>query len=94
MKGAPIKIGKPVVSFCEAISSKSTQDCLSKSPNKHNRISMNAQPLNEEFAVAVDKSEINAEDDAKVRARTLSETWPEDWNVGDARSIWSVACTP
>jgi len=94
MKGAPIKIGKPVVSFCEAISQKSSQDCLSKSPNKHNRISMNAQPLNEEFAVAVDKSEINPEDDAKVRARTLSETWPEDWSVGDARSIWCFGCPP
>jgi len=94
MKGAPIKIGKPVVSFCEAISAKSSQDCLSKSPNKHNRITMNAQPLNEEFAVAVDKSEINPEDDAKVRARTLSETWPDDWNVGDARSIWCFGCPP
>jgi len=94
MKGAPIKIGKPVVSFCEAISQKSSQDCLSKSPNKHNRITMSAQPLNEEFAVAVDKSEINPEDDAKVRARTLSETWPEDWTVGDARSIWCFGCPP
>jgi elongation factor 2 len=94
MKGAPIKIGKPVVSFCEAISSKSSQDCLSKSPNKHNRITMSSQPLNEEFAVAVDKCEINPEDDAKIRARTLSETWPEDWNIGDARSIWCFGCPP
>jgi len=94
MKGAPIKIGKPVVSFCEAISSKSSQDCLSKSPNKHNRISMSSQPLNEEFAVAVDKGEINQEDEAKARARTLSETWPDDWSVGDARSIWCFGCPP
>ena len=94
LSGAPIKIGKPVVSFCEAISAKSSMDCLSKSPNKHNRITMNAQPLNEEFAVAVDKAEINPEDDAKVRARTLSETWPDDWNVGDARSIWCFGCPP
>jgi elongation factor 2 len=92
--GAPIKIGKPVVSFCEAISAPSSQDCLSKSPNKHNRITMSAQPLNEEFAVAVDKGEINPEDDAKIRARTLSETWPDEWNVGDARSIWCFGCPP
>jgi hypothetical protein len=51
---------------------------------------MSSQPLNEEFAVAVDKGEINQEDEAKARARTLSETWPDDWSVGDARSIWSV----
>lgn len=94
MKGAPIKIGKPVVSFCEAVSEKSSQDCLSKSPNKHNRITMTAQPLNEDFAVSVDKGEINPEDDVKVRARLLAETWPEDWNVQDARSIWCFGCPP
>jgi len=94
MKGASVKIGKPVVSFCEAISDKSSQDCLSKSPNKHNRITMNAQPLNEDFAVAVDKGEINPEDEVKARARLLSETWPEDWNVADARSIWCFGLPP
>merc|ERR1711990_799385 len=36
----PIKKGEPVVSYKETVSEESSQVCLSKSPNKHNRIHM------------------------------------------------------
>jgi elongation factor 2 len=48
MKGAPIKIGQPVVSFCETVTDKSEKTCVSKYPNKNNRLYMKAQPLGEE----------------------------------------------
>jgi len=45
MSGVPIRVGRPIVSFCETVTDKSTMTIISKSPNKHNRIYMNAEPL-------------------------------------------------
>merc|ERR1711988_671757 len=57
MKGTPIVKGDPVVSFRETVAEESDRMCLSKSPNKHNRLYMRAQPLTEELALAIDKGE-------------------------------------
>merc|ERR1712196_359039 len=54
MKGTPIVKGDPVVSFRETVTEESDRMCLSKSPNKHNRLYMRAQPLGEELSLAND----------------------------------------
>merc|ERR1712196_124529 len=54
MKGTPIVKGDPVVSFRETVTEESDRMCLSKSPNKHNRLYMRAQPLGEELSLAID----------------------------------------
>merc|ERR1719323_1772460 len=41
----PIKQSDPVVSYRETVSEESNQMCLSKSPNKHNRLFMKAVPM-------------------------------------------------
>lgn len=41
----PIKKSDPVVSYRETVNEESDQMCLSKSPNKHNRLFMKAQPM-------------------------------------------------
>jgi len=43
--GCPLKFSPPVVSFRETVVAESTEMCLSKSPNKHNRLYMKAVPL-------------------------------------------------
>merc|ERR1711943_141875 len=48
MKGTPIVKGDPVVSFRETVTKESDRMCLSKSPNKHNRLFMRAEPMGEE----------------------------------------------
>jgi len=50
----PIKKGDPVVSYKETVDNESTQVCLSKSPNKHNRLHMTAGPLDEELATKIE----------------------------------------
>jgi len=92
MRGAPIKIGKPVVSFCETIKSNTSVTCLSKSPNKHNRILMECEPLSEDFCNAVDRGDILPEEDQKQRARKLADDY--GWDIGSARRIWSFGCPP
>jgi len=81
-----------VVSFCETVKEKSSMDIISKSPNKHNRIYMNAEPLGAEFCQGLDKGEIVPEEDMKTRARKLADNFK--WDVSDARKIWSFGCPP
>merc|ERR1711981_533818 len=53
----PIKKGDPVVSYKETVTDESTQQCLAKSPNKHNRIFAKACPLTDELSQAIDDDE-------------------------------------
>jgi len=92
MKGAPIKVGKPVVTFCESVSAESERQCIAKSPNKHNRIYMTAEPLGDEFSNAVDAGEIQVDGEPKVRARYIIDTFK--WDKSDAIKIWSFGCPP
>jgi len=45
-----IRQGNPVVTYKETITEESNQMCLSKSPNKHNRIFLKANPLGDELS--------------------------------------------
>jgi elongation factor 2 len=92
MKGAPVKVGKPVVSFCESVSAESERQMVSKSPNKHNRIYMTAEPLGDEFSTAVDDGSIAISGEVKVRARFICDTF--NWDITDARKIWTFGCPP
>ena len=51
----PLKKSDPVVSYRETVSEPSSQICLSKSPNKHNRLFMTAGPLPDGLAEDIDK---------------------------------------
>lgn len=82
----PIKKSDPVVSYRETVSEESDQMCLSKSPNKHNRLFMKAQPMPDGLAEDIDDGNVNPRDDFKSRARYLSEKY--DYDVTEARKIW------
>ncbi|KAF0269331.1 hypothetical protein FOG51_02929 [Hanseniaspora uvarum] len=84
--GIPLKISPPVVAYRETVEAESSQQALSKSPNKHNRIFLKAQPLDEECALAIEDGKINARDDIKARARIMADEY--GWDVTDARKIW------
>jgi elongation factor 2 len=92
MKGAPIKMGRPVVSFSETIANETSQTCMGKSPNKHNRLYLTAEPLGEEFCKGMDDGEIEVDGETKLRARLLADEY--GWDVGEARKIWAFGCPP
>lgn len=50
----PIKKSDPVVSYRETVTEESDQMCLSKSPNKHNRLFMKATPMPDGLAEDID----------------------------------------
>jgi len=92
MKGAPVKISEPVVSFCETVTGETDIDCISKSPNKHNRIYMRCEPLSEELVAAIDGGDISENQEMKIRARLMADEY--GWDVVEARKIWSFGCPP
>jgi len=87
MGGAEIKVSEPVVSFRETVIAESSEVCLSKSPNKHNRLYVVARPLEEGLAEDIDNNKITPRDEPKARARELAEKY--NWDVAEARKIWS-----
>ncbi|KAI8833251.1 P-loop containing nucleoside triphosphate hydrolase protein [Chytriomyces cf. hyalinus JEL632] len=84
--GVPLRKGDPVVQFRETVQAESSITCLSKSPNKHNRIFMKALPMTEELSTAIESGKVNPKDDFKIRARILADEF--EWDVTDARKIW------
>jgi elongation factor 2 len=86
MNGAPLKISEPVVSFRETVTAPSSIQCLSKSPNKHNRLFCKGAPMPEELSIDIEDGKAGPEADMKVKARYLADTY--EWDVAEARKIW------
>merc|ERR1711871_832002 len=86
MKGTPIVKGNPVVSFRETVTVESEKMCLSKSPNKHNRLYMKARPMGTELCEAIDKGDVSSTGEPKARGRFLADNF--EWDVNHARKIW------
>jgi len=82
----PLKKSDPVVSYRETVSEESDQVCLSKSPNKHNRLYMKAVPMPDGLPEDIDKGDINARDEPKNRGKILADKFGYD--VNEARKIW------
>lgn len=84
--GIPLRISPPVVAYRETVEGTSSMTALSKSPNKHNRLYLTAEPISEELAQAIETGKIGARDDFKARARIMADEF--EWDVTDARKIW------
>jgi len=85
--GTEVKVSDPVVSFRETCIEKSSQTCLSKSANKHNRLFVEAEPMSAELCDAIDEGEIKAGADQKLQGRKLADEF--GWDVSEARKIWA-----
>jgi len=85
--GAPVEIGNPIVSYRESMSEQSSQTCLSKSPNKHNRLYVIGYPLGDDVNNEIDDKKIDPKADPKLRARYLADK--HEWDVTEARKIWA-----
>merc|ERR1712223_265136 len=83
----PIKKSDPVVSYRETITEESDRMCLSKSPNKHNRLFMKAVNMADGIAKEIDDGTIFPRQDVKIRGRLLADNY--EWEIGEARKIWT-----
>merc|ERR1712198_158209 len=82
----PLKKSDPVVSYRESVSEESNQMCLSKSPNKHNRLFMKAINMPDGLAEDIDDGKVTPRQELKIRARYLADKY--EFDVTEARKIW------
>jgi len=82
----PLKKSDPVVSYRETVTEESSQMCLSKSPNKHNRLFMRACPMPDGLADDIDNGEVSNKQDFKIRGRYLADKY--EYDITEARKIW------
>lgn len=76
----------PIVSYCETVQATSNQVCLSKSPNKHNRLYMTAEPFADGLAELIEAKKLGPRDEVKDRANVLAEKF--GWDKNHASKIW------
>merc|ERR1711992_384398 len=79
-------VSDPVVSYRETVTETSSVTCLAKSPNKHNRLYLIAEPMSDELCAAIEDGSCGPKAEAKERARTMREKF--DWDENAARKIW------
>merc|ERR1719236_57097 len=76
----------PVVSYRETVGGESNTTCLAKSPNKHNRIYLTAEPMSDDLCKEIEDGKLGPKAEAKERARMFREKF--DWDDTEARKIW------
>lgn len=75
----------PIVSYRETVNELSAT-AMAKSSNNHNRIFVTAEPVTEDFSVAVEAGEIPMRD-LKERIKVLADKF--DWDKTEAGKIWA-----
>ena len=88
-----IKKGDPVVTYKETVNEESSQMCLSKSPNKHNRLFCKGRPIGDKLSDAIEAEEIGPKNEAKERSKMLMDPEFVDeeyvWEKDDTMKIWT-----
>jgi len=85
--GTEVNVSDPVVSYRETCMGQSSQICLAKSANKHNRLFLTAGTISTELCLAIDEKEIKPGADQKVQGRKMADEF--GWDVSEARKIWA-----
>ena len=81
-----IKISEPTVTYKETILAKSSMECMVKTPNHHNRLYCQAEPLTDLLSESIEKSLITRNEDAKLRSKKLVEEF--QWEKEASMKIW------
>ena len=84
--GIEVVASKPIILYRETVSKKG-RVFEGKSPNRHNRIYMQVEPLEEEIIELIRKGELFNEMDRKQIAKILRE---HGWDADMARSVWHI----
>ncbi|KOS13637.1 p-loop containing nucleoside triphosphate hydrolase protein [Malassezia pachydermatis] len=82
-----IKISDPVVKFCETVLETSAVQCYADTPNKQNRLTVIAEPLEKELADDIEQGRVDIDLPPKQLARVLQDRY--GWDALAARSVWA-----
>jgi len=82
-----VKVADPVVSFCETVVETSSLKCFAETPNRKNKVTMIAEPLEKGLAEDIEAGDVSA---AWPRKRVAAFfTGKHGWDALAARSLWA-----
>ena len=84
--GLSITTSQPLINYRETIRTKAGP-VMSKSPNKHNKIFMRVEPLDENIIEMIKTGHIKEDMDKKEMARILRE---KGWNADEAKNVAAI----
>ncbi|KZT27554.1 Calreticulin-domain-containing protein [Neolentinus lepideus HHB14362 ss-1] len=82
-----IKVSDPVTKFCETVLETSALKCYADTPNKKNRLTMIAEPLEKGIAEDVENGKVTMRMTPKERGTFFQEKY--QWDLLASRSIWA-----
>ncbi|GMP68017.1 hypothetical protein CsSME_00027783 [Camellia sinensis var. sinensis] len=82
-----VKVADPVVSFCETVVESSSMKCFAETPNKRNKITMIAEPLERGLAEDIENSVVSLDWPRKKIGDFFQTKY--DWDLLAARGIWA-----
>lgn len=82
-----IKVADPVVAFCETVVETSSLKCFAETPNKKNKITMIAEPLEKGLAEDIENEVVDINWNKKKIGEFFQTNY--DWDLLAARSIWA-----
>lgn len=82
-----IKVADPVVSFCETVVETSALKCFAETPNKKNKLTMIAEPLEKGLAEDIENEVVQISWNRKRLGEFFQAKY--DWDLLAARSIWA-----
>lgn len=82
-----IKVADPVVAFCETVVETSSLKCFAETPNKKNKVTMIAEPLEKGLAEDIENDVVSIGWNKKRLGEFFQVNY--DWDLLAARSIWA-----
>ncbi|PVI08086.1 P-loop containing nucleoside triphosphate hydrolase protein [Periconia macrospinosa] len=82
-----IKISDPVTRFCETVEEMSAIKCYALTPNKKNKITMIAEPLEAGIAEDIEAGKVNIKESVRVVGKFFEEKYGYDLLA--SRNIWA-----
>ncbi|OTB05110.1 hypothetical protein M426DRAFT_143596 [Hypoxylon sp. CI-4A] len=82
-----IKVSDPVTRFCETVDEMSATKCYAITPNKKNKITMVAEPLDDGIAEDIESGRVKMQDGARKVGKFFQDKY--GWDLLAARSIWA-----
>ncbi|KAI9842376.1 MAG: hypothetical protein M1837_007296 [Sclerophora amabilis] len=82
-----LKVSDPVTRFCETVVETSAITCYAMTPNKKNKITMVAEPLDQGIAEDIESGKVSIRDPIRKVGKFFEENY--DWDLLASRSIWA-----
>ncbi|KAF8072579.1 hypothetical protein HT031_000239 [Scenedesmus sp. PABB004] len=82
-----VKVADPVVAFCETVVETSSLKCFAETPNRKNKLTMIAEPLDKGLAEDIEGGKISITWPARKLGSYLVDNY--EWDPLAARSVWA-----